>query len=85
MRCQTVRMPDGTAMIVCGVRAPRAARCQAAGCSRTHVALCDHPMGNGKTCDMRLCGSHRVQLGPEDDRCEDHAGQMLLFFASEKG
>lgn len=83
MRCQTIRMPDGTAMIVCGGRAPRAARCQVAGCTVPHVALCDHPMASG-TCDMRLCGRHRVELGAQDDRCPDHAAQLVLFTPAEK-
>lgn len=84
MRCRAIRLPDGTGAIVCGARARRAARCQVAGCTVPHVALCDHPMASGKTCDMRLCGRHRAQLGPEDDRCPDHAAQLVLFTPAEK-
>ncbi len=36
-------------------------------------ALCDWPMGNGKTCDAPLCAKHRVRQGENVDYCPRHA------------
>lgn len=49
------------------------------GCYRSDqfaVALCDWPMGDGKTCDIPLCERHRVSQGGElqdIDFCPEHA------------
>jgi hypothetical protein len=64
-------------LVVCGGRRRRAARCQVAGCLRPHVALCDHPMPNGKDCDVRICDRHRLVVGVNDDRCPYHALELL--------
>lgn len=78
MKCTTIRLPDGSGVIVCGARQPRAARCQWAGCLRPHAALCDFPIGNGRTCDAKICEAHRLRIGPNEDRCPQHAEQLLL-------
>lgn len=77
MACHVMKLPGGGGAIICAGRGRAAARCQHPACNTPHVALCDHPLGNGKTCDMRLCGAHRIKVGPDDDRCEHHAEPLL--------
>jgi len=45
-------------------------------CLHVAEALCDFPMGEGKTCDLPLCTRHRIaQAGEIDDidYCPQHA------------
>ena len=44
-------------------------------CGRVADHLCDYPMGDGKTCDARLCVDHRRQMGGDAqdiDFCPAH-------------
>jgi hypothetical protein len=71
MGCATTTLPgvDGVAFI-CG-----AGIVPCAVCGHVAEALCDYPMGAGKTCDLPLCGRHRVAQGGdlEDiDFCPAH-------------
>ena len=52
---------------ICG---PGVEACSGCGCLSEY--LCDAPMGEGKTCDLALCGRCRRQLG-EFDLCPFHA------------
>lgn len=47
-------------------------------CECGHAAdfLCDYPAGNGKTCDLPLCGCCRESIGEERDLCRIHAAQF---------
>lgn len=81
MSCQ--RLAGGA--IVCNRTRPRP-KCQARGCRRGAIALCDHNVGSftrPATCDARLCDLHRVRCGPDEDRCPYHADakarQLDLF------
>lgn len=40
---------------------------QCCRCAYIAEALCDYPMGNGKTCDAPLCREHRRRMSDEDD------------------
>ncbi len=77
MACRIIRAPDGSGMIACGVRG-RVQRCQIAACGREAVALCDHPVGGLRTCSARLCAHHRVSVGLGDDRCPEHALELVF-------
>jgi hypothetical protein len=52
-------------------------------CGRPSVALCDYVVAGG-TCDVGLCGRHRLKIGPDRDVCPDHrravTGEQLLPF-----
>ena len=62
-------VPDFGPVFLCRMRGS-SARCEF--CERRHVALCDYPTENGKTCDKRLCGRHRNRVGSDRDFCPDH-------------
>jgi len=75
MICERLRLPDGSTAIVCRDRG-RGPRCQWGGCKSPAVAECDYPMGAG-TCSARVCRRHCLAVGPADDRCPDHARELL--------
>lgn len=90
MACRPFKA-DGVQGILCGVRAPRPALCSQKAlvrrsrwpgtppdrCPFPAVALCDYPLGNGKTCSAKICGEHRMKAG-QLDHCPAHAGVLLL-------
>ncbi len=86
MSCQP--LPGGG--FICGRRESRQP-CQSVGCDRPHVALCDFPLegaAKGKTCDRKMCASHRGKVGPDRDYCPAHlalakAKQGELFGGSK--
>lgn len=51
--------------------APRRRKCAFCDCPDAK-ALCDYPMGNGKTCDKPCCSNCRQHIGPDRDYCKDH-------------
>jgi hypothetical protein len=70
---------------VCG--SSRIECCSESGCRRVSTALCDYPMDGGKTCDARLCETHRVrQPGHNRDFCPKHAeaNQTRVGIASSR-
>jgi hypothetical protein len=71
MPCVVVKMPgfDGYAIVK---MARSRKRC--GWCDRAHIALCDHDMGGGKTCDMPLCDRHAEHHAGDIDYCPLHAG-----------
>ncbi|HUY26179.1 MAG TPA: hypothetical protein VMV27_02060 [Candidatus Binataceae bacterium] len=77
MGYEVIRREDGGVVMIACRRGGRAARCQVPGCVNNHTALCDYPLGGIRadaTCDMRLCGSHRVPQPDRDrDYCPTHA------------
>lgn len=68
MTCRTLRLPNGTAAIVCGPR-ERVRRC---GCGRTATLLCDWKTGAGKTCDRPICESCAEKVGEDKHLCKEH-------------
>jgi hypothetical protein len=78
MVCSVVKLPNGAAMIVCGLR-PRPKPCSHPGCGVRHASkLCDWPLGAGKTCDKPLCERHAVEVGPDRHYCPDHQAERQL-------
>ncbi len=59
--------------------------CQVRGCTRPPVVFCDHPVGNGKTCDMRLCGTHTWRPSALDaiDYCPEHRAMYEMYERKE--
>jgi hypothetical protein len=68
-----VTAAGGMAAQLCNRRRSGAARCQVQGCRHDMVALCDAPVGNRRTCDLRICSHHRTRVGRNRDRCPEHA------------
>lgn len=73
MPCQHVRLPDGSAAIVCGPR-PRIKRC---ACGRPADKLCDWKVKTKKsgTCDKPICSKCSHVPAPDKDLCPDHAAE----------
>jgi hypothetical protein len=48
-------------------------------CGRPATVLCDFPLKT-KTCDAKLCETHRVKVAEDRDHCPAHArmGQLAL-------
>lgn len=45
-------------------------------CSGYSSALCDFVLPNGKTCDAKMCWSHRTTVGPNLDYCPKHVAEV---------
>ena len=79
MKCRVQYLEGGAVRISCGPD-PEII-CQVNGCHEDHVALCDFPAADGKTCDKRICITHRTRIGENVDYCPDHheaAAQMAI-------
>ncbi len=61
---------------ICGRFEPEDA-CSAPGCVFFSEALCDYPMGRGKTCDAALCPGHAHSIGADRDLCEIHFSEHM--------
>lgn len=70
MACRVVDLSNGATAIVC-TRGKRET-CWNRGCDRNSEALCDCPVGDGRTCDRRLCYKHRHRMGAGVDYCSEH-------------
>lgn len=46
------------------------------GCGRGADVLCDYPIGEGKTCDIRLCETCAAHVGVDHDLCQIHEAQF---------
>jgi len=44
----------------------------AAECYASTGFLCDYPVGDGKTCDLSLCGDHATLVAPNIHYCPGH-------------
>lgn len=51
---------------------PRDPQCQ---CGAIADALCDYPIGKGKTCDIGMCEEHRNRAGEDVDFCPVHIAE----------
>lgn len=72
MSCQRIDIPGG--FIVTCSRGRSVAPCSVPGCDRPHSALCDFRLADGRTCDAKLCASHRTKSwGKDIDYCPPHA------------
>ena len=70
MHCEHVKLPDGTAAIVCTSHRPRYRRCRV--CGTIAKLQCDWKTGGGKTCDRDLCAEHAKEVGPDKHLCPEH-------------
>lgn len=61
----------GMTGFVCGP-APRTPKCKC-GSGRAACLLCDWKMGEGKTCDAKLCSRCTTQPATDKDLCPAHA------------
>lgn len=74
MRCQTVSVPGGTAVVCTDGRAAKlCVFCRKANRRVASSRLCDHEVAPGKTCDAALCLDHAQRVGTDRDLCPDHA------------
>lgn len=69
MPCYIERMKDGGIGFLCGKLGPH---CAAERCPSVSLYLCDYPVGDGKTCDLPLCGSHAYEIAPNIHYCPGH-------------
>jgi hypothetical protein len=73
MKCDTVKLPNGSHAIVCGQR-PKRKRCEKCGANWA-TRLCDWKLGVGKTCDVALCVGCTSAPAQDKDLCPDHAAE----------
>jgi hypothetical protein len=73
MSCQRTDLGNGDFMITCSRGAKSKAPCSVPGCDRPHSALCGFRLKNGRTCDAKLCASHRTKAGSDIDYCPPHS------------
>ena len=50
-----------------------------ADCAGVAEFLCDYPVGDGKTCDRKICHSHAKEVSPEIHYCEQHYNEWVNF------
>lgn len=78
MPCHHVKLPGGVGAIVCMDRRPaKKQKCAACG-ELAHVVLCDFPVAEGKTCDVRVCRQCAAHQEPDTDYCPQHAGAVEI-------
>jgi len=75
MGCVVIRPKAGGVMIVCSRGKNSVTPCRQ--CGDFAVALCDWPVGSGKTCDVPLCDEHRHPIGENLDLCPVHHEMYL--------
>lgn len=68
--CETIRLSDGSAMIVCGVRRGHR-HCAYPDCRAAATVECDHAVDDvvGKTCDRATCRAHAKPIAKNVDWC----------------
>jgi hypothetical protein len=71
MPCVHVELPGGGHAIVKLAR--RRDKCSVRDCDKPHIALCDHEIAPGVTCDARLCDRHAYHMPGNRDFCPKHA------------
>jgi hypothetical protein len=64
---------ESTPIIICGDLGPHCA------CGGVTEILCDFPVGEGLTCDAKLCESCSHLIGPDLHYCEAHHQQWKEF------
>jgi hypothetical protein len=69
--CDEIKLPDGKAVIVCGLRGSKPKFC---ACGREAKFLCDWKVRDSKsgTCDRPLCVQHGKQVAPLKHLCPEH-------------
>lgn len=46
-------------------------------CADISEALCDWPMGGGRTCDRALCAAHAIEVGRNKHYCPEHHAEHV--------
>lgn len=79
MPCEHLRLPDGTAAIVCS--SGRAKRCT---CGKRATLACDWkvPARRSRTCDAPICADCTTRPAPDKDLCPDHAEAWAAWKAA---
>jgi hypothetical protein len=54
-------------------------------CAAPSENLCDHPVGDDKTCDRALCDEHSKGVANDTHYCRDHWIMWNDYLASERG
>jgi hypothetical protein len=76
----TVRDRGEEPIFVCGDLGPHCSDCAAPS-----EALCDYPVGDGKTCDRNLCADHALSIANDTHYCRDHFIMWREYLASNRG
>ena len=85
MACNFVYGPDGkTQMVICTKGSVKIQYCDFCG-SPFADALCDYPIGDGKTCDRKLCSKCRAHVGMNTDLCPKHNTPEAIDLIFHKG
>jgi hypothetical protein len=50
-------------------------------CGSAADFLCDYPVGDGKTCDRRMCEYRAHEIGPEVHYCDHHHAEWSAYVA----
>ena len=50
-----------------------------ADCLDVAEFLCDYPVGDGKTCDRKMCHCHSNEIAPEIHYCTSHYNEWTDF------
>lgn len=69
----TIVEPSSSPLFICGDVEPE----PFCPCGHTSEFLCDHPMGAGGTCDLKLCWCCRRNVGEELDLCAIHFAEFV--------
>lgn len=51
-------------------------------CGSVTEALCDYPVGDGRTCDRMLCGECGTEVAPDLHYCRAHYQEWQAFRAA---
>lgn len=70
MPCHHVRFPGGSAIVCMG--RPRLRSCPNCGQKTRDPRECDWKIGDGKTCDAKLCERCSFSPSPGKDLCPEH-------------
>jgi hypothetical protein len=73
MPCYQIDVAGGTGFL-CGDFGPHCA-----DCARCSEALCDFPVGDGKTCDRNMCKKHATEVAPDVHYCAGHYTEWQAF------
>jgi hypothetical protein len=72
--------PCRAPMFICGDIEPE----PFCACGHTSEMLCDHPMGNGGTCDLNLCWCCGRHVGDDMDLCRIHFAEFAKRTGAEQ-
>lgn len=69
----TLVEPCAAPMFICGDIDPE----PFCACGHTAELLCDHPMGDGRTCDLPLCWCCGKHIAEDADLCRVHFAEFV--------